>query len=137
MSTDGAPSDGRTTLVSIDLAAPSLPPTRLRQGRDLVAPAPGEVVNAEPFSYGYTGTHDGGALPPPRGGYYAHLLGALLASKQQFDGVMLPLVAAEKATAGSAAAGPAKRTREPDADEDGSGSGAAEDGDDAGAPQAS
>jgi hypothetical protein len=117
---------GRTALVMVDVVAPSLPPTRISQDRDLDAPAPDEVVNAEPFSYGYTGTHDGGALPQPRGGYYAHLLDAVLASKQQLDGVMQALAAGEKATA----AAPAKRTREA-ATADDDASGAADDGDDA------
>ena len=70
-----------TTLVSVDVRVADCAAELLVEVRDTATPAPIEAVDDAPFSYGFTGRHDGGSLPPTRGGYYAHLLDAVAAAK--------------------------------------------------------
>lgn len=83
-----------TTLVSVDVRVAGCAAEFLVEARDTANPAPIEAVDDAPFSYGFTGRHDGGALPPTRGGYYAHLLDAVAAAKAAVAARSVPAAAA-------------------------------------------
>jgi hypothetical protein len=72
---DGGPGAGGAGVASCPSAT-----TVLSLVRDLAAPAPVEAVDDTPFSFAYTGRHDGGPLPPTpaaQNAFYGHLLSAL------------------------------------------------------------
>ena len=71
--------------------------------RDPSSAAP-EAIDATPFSFQWTGRHDGGPLPqPPDSGHYALALSALAEAKAAMD-AHFAREAAAAAAAGAAAA---------------------------------
>ena len=70
-----------TVLVSLELRVSGGPPELCVEARDVSRPAHPENVDDAPFSFGFTGRHDGGVLPPVRDGFYAHVLDACSAMK--------------------------------------------------------
>jgi hypothetical protein len=67
-------------LVRVRITAPGAVgfPVALNVSRDTSVPCPPEAIDDAPYSHGYTGKHDGGALPPLRtDNLYAHVLSAL------------------------------------------------------------
>lgn len=82
--------------ISVTIASPGAEPVHVAVRRDLSAPSPAEAVYDTPFSYAYTGRHDGGALSAGRtDNMYGHVLDALLECKLEVDSHMKRLVAAE------------------------------------------
>ena len=81
-----------------------------------VSRAPGstaqEPTDLAPFSFLYTGRHDGGELPPLKeGSHYALLLDALAEGRVQLEAQLAVLAQADSASAGSAAGSAAKKPR--------------------------
>ena len=78
--------------------------------RDPSSTAPEPVDNA-PYSFAWTGRHDGGALPqPPEGGHYALALSALAEAKAAMDAHFTAAADRERETAAAAAAAAAGGT---------------------------
>jgi septal ring-binding cell division protein DamX len=112
---------------------------RILAARDLTAPPPAsEPVDAQPFSHGFTGRHDGGALPAPGVNAYSHVIDAVAEAKAATDAYvvsLLPPAAAAAAAAGGGGGGSgrgggtpqAKKARVGEPKDDGAGGG---DGDD-------
>lgn len=54
--------------------------------RDISVPAPPEEIDDTPYSYAYTGRHDGGPLEPSKpSNHYGHLLSSLIEMKAVLD----------------------------------------------------
>jgi hypothetical protein len=110
MASSGAP----TTLVSMTVSGPGIPAFAAQVARDLTAEPPTEAIDDAPYSFGYTGKHDGGLLPPARvDNVYGHVLAALLDAKAQTDVFLrgLPSTAPAAVAAAGAAASPARKAR--------------------------
>jgi hypothetical protein len=83
--------------------------------RDPSSAAP-EAIDATPFSFQWTGRHDGGPLPqPPDSGHYALALSALAEAKAAMDAHFAREAAAATAAAAAAAAGAAAAAAAADA----------------------
>jgi len=110
-------------IVGYEIVGPSSAPVARAVSRDLGAPAPAEAVDDTPYSYAFTGRHDGGALPPNASNMYGHVLSAVIELKAAFEVDMVKLIAegppkeapaAKKARVG---AGPRRAAAEEEADE--------------------
>ncbi len=78
--------------------------------RDLSSAAPLEVIDDTPYSWAYTGRHDGGALPPTRNDtMYGHVLNAVMEAKGVVDAEIKKFTPSPGA-AGSATHAPAVST---------------------------
>lgn len=87
--------------------------------RDASTPAPPEEIDDTPYSYAYTGRHDGGPLVPAEpSDYYGHLLSSLVEMKAALDASMKENVdhAKENATIDTIANGKQIRADEKTAD---------------------
>ena len=107
-------------LVELLLQAPGgASPVAVRLARDLSLPPPAsEAIDAAPYTHGFTGRHDSGALPPPGCNAYAHVLECIAEAKAASDvalRAMLPPSGEEGAVAGErggrAGAGARGRTK--------------------------
>jgi hypothetical protein len=94
-------SSSGTTLVAARVSGPGVAFFETQVGRDLTSEPPEEAIDAADYSFGYTGRHDGGHLPPARrDNVYGHVIAALLASKTHTDNFLrslLPAASAEPA----------------------------------------
>jgi hypothetical protein len=116
-----SPLGGLSTLISFSITTPA-GTAALTAVRDCATPAPPEDIDDTPYSFAFTGRHDGGALPPQRtDGPYGHLVGALLEVKAGAEALMVAALARE----GGAAPAPAAKRRRV---EDGGGGGDEVDG---------
>ena len=93
--------------------------------RDPTSTAPEPIDNA-PYSFAWTGRHDGAALPqPPEGGHYALALSALAEAKAAMDAHFAAVAERERdaASASTAEAAGAAAKRQKLAGGEGSGGG--------------
>ena len=103
-----------TQLASALLEAPPAAPVQLSASRNLLAAPRAEAADAAPFSFAFSGRHDGGELPlpapraPADGGdaerfaahaHYSHALDALLELKRALDAQLAAAAAAAAAAA--------------------------------------
>jgi hypothetical protein len=99
MATDDSSSG--TMLVVARVSGPGVAFFEKQVGRDLTSEPPEEAIDVADYSFGYTGRHDGGHLPPARrDNEYGHVISALLESKTHTDNFLrslLPAAAAEPA----------------------------------------
>lgn len=96
-------------LLRVTIATPGGGERAVVVARDEAAPPPAsEPVDAAPFSFGFTGRHDGGALPAPGRNVYSHLLDAVAEAKAATDGYLVSLL---PAAAPSAAKQPQSRKK--------------------------
>lgn len=87
-------------LLTVTLTTPDGGERALVVARDAAAAPPAsEPVDAAPFSFGFTGRHDGGALPAPGRNAYSHLLDAVAEAKAATDGFLVSLLPAAAAGA--------------------------------------
>lgn len=116
---------GDSIVVTCRLSGPVYGDQIVSVGADLSKPAPPEVRDdaSGPFSFEYTGRHDGGELLPTSDNYYAHMVAALRDAKAKSD-----LILAEGVKAAASATGrppSPKRARSVDSHPSTSGSAAA------------
>lgn len=83
-------------LIELTITAPGTVPHTIAITRDLTAPPPLEPVDAAPFSHGFTGRHDGGALPPPGANHYSRVIDAVAEAKASTDAYVLSMVPAKE-----------------------------------------
>ena len=111
-----APASNPTLLVELLLSGPGSAgaPCAVRCVRDLLSAAPAEPVDAAPFSHGFTGRHDSGALPAAPANAYGHVLAAVAEAKAASDVLLRAMLPPAGAGAGAGAAAPmplAKKAR--------------------------
>ena len=98
MATTLSPSSTSTTLPSSSSSSTSTPVIHVSIQQDnkevanvqihknLLLPSPIEIIDDTPYSYHYTGRHDGGILPPiPTHNIYGHILEAIKEAKVSVD----------------------------------------------------
>lgn len=94
-------------IISCRLTGPVYGDQTVNVSVDVSKAAPPEVRDdaSGPYSFEYTGRHDGGELPPTSDNFYAHLVAALRDAKAQSDVILAAGVkAATSDSAGSSAA---------------------------------
>lgn len=95
-----------SVVISCRLTGPVYGDQRVAVSVDLSKPAPPEVRDdaSGPFSFEYTGRHDGGELPPTSDNFYAHMVAALRDAKAQSDVILAAGVKAVASGSSGAAA---------------------------------
>ena len=111
---DTAPT-AETTLVTVSLPATASTLAVTTSISRAPSARAAEPLDAAPFSFLFTGRHDGGALPlPTDAGHYALLLDAVADAKARVEAALAPAIAAEAAAAAARAptdGGAAKKAR--------------------------
>jgi len=95
-----------TAVVELVIHAPRAPDSRVSITRDLSqTPPESEALERAPYAHGFTGQHDGGALPASGRNAYAHVLECIVEAKAASDEALRALLPEAGAEGGRAPLG--------------------------------
>lgn len=107
-------------LAQLRVSANGIACLSLNASRDLGSQATTEAVDDQPYSFAYTGKHDGGQLPPNNvANSYGHVLSAVQELKDRFEAEMRRMIDETEGQRASDAERQAKRSRGDNEEEDG------------------